>query len=409
MTRIDTPLTQPAPEKSADKTVGKGSTKDGDDRQAAFRSLLRQLGGHASAASGNREKDTKALSGDIALSPSPGRHRAVSKEDKVVEPSSDALATAKPVEPQAGGEPRVDWQAILGGGEQQGQPSAAALDLAAWGVPHALTDASSSQPRDKIPSAADHPSRLPSAMLPSTNTDLDLARADATGSAATEQADPFAALSSLLDGEIDTAAEPEGVDVSPLKMSVVARETHFEPVARLSPVQQIASAVGDNLAALSEPAEGEVVARLVEPARHPSGPLKVLHLKLEPEDLGAVVLKMRLVDKSLELEVVASRQETADLLAKDKDMLMRALRSSGYAADIVTITTSTSPDSGQMTGDNRPGGQAPSGQAGAQAGGNRDSNNAAGGGDRPSARPQPMEGTAHEESGAGHSGGDLYL
>ncbi len=406
MTRIDTPLAQPAPEKSADKTVGKGSTKDGDDRQAAFRSLLRQLGGHASAASGNRGKDTKAVSGDGEMSPSSGRHRAVSKDDKVAEPSPDALATATPAEPQVGREPSVDWQAILGGSEQQGEPSAP-LDLAAWIAPRALEDGSS-PPRDKPPSTADRPSRLPSVTLPS-DADLDLARADATGSAATEQTDPFAALSSLLDGEIDTGAEPESVDIAPLKMSVVARETHFEPVTRLSPVQQIATAVGEDLAALSETAGEEAISRPAEPARHSSGPLKVLHLKLEPEDLGAVVLKMRLVDKSLELEVVASRQETADLLAKDRDMLTRALRSSGYTADVVTITTSTSPDSGQMTGDNRSSGQASAGQAGAQAGGNRDSNNAAGGGDRPSARPQPMEGTAHEDSGTGRSGGDLYL
>ncbi|MCM5552071.1 flagellar hook-length control protein FliK [Pleomorphomonas sp. NRK KF1] len=406
MTRIDTPLTQPAPEKSADKTTGKTSPKDDDGRQAAFRSLLRQLGGHSSTKKGDAGKDAKDVPGEVTRKHSPTCHRAASREDKVAEPSPDALSTATPAEPMAAGDQAVDWQAILGRGEQQGQPPLA-LDLAPWVAPRPLTD-DSAQPQQKTPTMADRQSRLSSVTLPS-DTDIDLARTDATGSAATEQADPFTALSSLLDGEIDTAAEPEGVDIAPLKMSVIARETHFEPVTRLSPVQQIATAVGDDLAALSDPAEGEVATRPAEPARHSSGPLKVLHLKLEPEDLGAVVLKMRLVDKSLELEVVASRQETADLLAKDRDMLTRALRSSGYAADIVTITTSTSPDSGQMTGDNRSGGQASSGQAGSQAGGNRDSNNAAGGGDRPSARPQPMEATGHEESGTGRSGGDLYL
>ncbi len=326
----------------------------------------------------------------------------------MAEPPQDALATEMPAEPVADGESLAGLQAMLGG-EQRGQTSAA-VDLTALVTPRAPAAEGPGLPPEKIAPAADRPGRLPS-MTPPSNTDLnlDFASGHSIGPQETEQTDPFAALSSLLDRETDAVVESEGVDIAPIKMSVVTRETHFEPVSRLSPVQQIATAIGDDLAALAEPAAEEAVSRPAEPTRHSSGPLKVLHLKLEPEDLGAVVLKMRLVDKSLELEVVASRQETADLLAKDRDMLTRALRASGYTADVVTITTSTSPDSGQMTGDNRSGGQAPSGNSGAQAGANGDSNNAAGGGNRPSARPHPMEGAFHEDSGDGHSGSDLYL
>ena len=406
MTRIDTPLAQPAADKRADKTTGKVSTKDGDGRHAAFRSLLRQLGGQPAAPKGDAGKDTKTAPGDALRAPLPLRHRTASKEDKTTAASADIVAPMPSAEPTANGEPALDWQAILGTGERQGQ-SPVAVDLSALVASRATGTETPAAPSGKPLHATDRTDRQPGVALPS-NSALDLALADATSPAPTEGNDPFAALSSLLDRANDSGAEPEAVDVAPIKMSVVTRETHFEPVARLSPVQQIATAIGDDLATFAELPKGGIASQPTEPSRHSAGPLKVLHVKLEPEDLGAVVLKMRLVDKSLELEVIASRQETADLLAKDRDMLTRALRGSGYTADVVAITTSTAPDGGQMAGD-RSGSQTPSGHAGAQAGDNRNPNNAEGGEQRPSSRPQPTQGAAHEESGAGHSGGDLYL
>ena len=406
MTRIDTPLVQPAADKPVDKTTGKTSAKDGDGRQAAFRSLLRQLGGQTGASNGGADKEAKAAPDDVSHEPSPLRHRTGSKEDKTVAASADVVAAMPPAEPAATCEPALGWQAILGTGERQEQ-SPVAADLAALVASRATGTDASAASSGKPPQATDRADRQPSVAL-SSNTAISLALADRTGPTSTEGNDPFAALSSLLDRAADPAAEPESADVAPLKISVVTRETHFEPVVRLSPLQQIATAIGDDLATFAEPAKGDLAAQPTEPSRHSAGPLKVLHVKLEPEDLGAVVLKMRLVDKSLELEVVASRQETADLLAKDRDMLTRALRGSGYTADVVAITTSTAPDGGQMTGD-RSGGQTPPGHTGAPADDNRNPNNAEGGDQRPSPRRQPTQGAAHEESGAGHSGGDLYL
>lgn len=410
MTRIDTPLAAPAADKPADKTIGKATSKDDDGRQAAFRSLLRQLGGHDGTVDGPSGKEAKTLAGDATKRGLPSiRHRAESKDDKTAEATAEANAGAQSADPAAGGEPVLVWQTILGGGaaEHPEQP-ATRFDLSAL-VPARAPDAEApaAPPEKAARATADRQGGPAGVALPST-AGLDLARGDAAQAAATDTADPFAALSSLLDRATDAAAEPETVDIAPIKMSVVSRETHFEPVARLSPVQQIATAIGEELVA-GEPVPAETAPQTAEPSRHSAGPLKVLHVKLEPEDLGAVVLKMRLVDKSLELEVVASRQETADLLAKDRDMLTRALRGSGYTADVVAISASTAPDSGQPTGDNRAGAQASSGQSGAQAGGNRGSNDPANGGDRPSPHPQPVEGATHEESGSGRSGGDLYL
>ncbi|WP_026790470.1 flagellar hook-length control protein FliK [Pleomorphomonas oryzae] len=410
MTRIETPLAAPVTDKPAEKTIGKTASKDGDSRHAAFRSLLKQLGNPEKVASGTSDKETKTLPGDPAKRGLPSiRNRAESKDDKG-KPAPEADAAAQAGEPSVGSEPVLAWQTILASSaaDHQEQP-ATTIDLSALVSARAPDgDGPAVLPENKPHSTADHPSRSVGMALPTT-AGLDLTRSDGTTSATTDTTDPFTALSSLLNRSTESATEPETVDLAPIKMTVVTRETHFEPVARLSPVQQIATAIGEELVTVAEPAPTDTASQVAEPSHHSSGPLKVLHIKLEPEDLGAVVLKMRLVDKSLELEVVASRQETADLLAKDRDTLTRVLRGSGYTADVIAITTSTAPDNGQMTGDNRAGAQPSSGQPGAQAGGNRGSNDSAGSGGRPSTRPQPIEGATHEESGAGRSGGDLYL
>ncbi|MBS1180745.1 MAG: putative chemotaxis MotD protein [Proteobacteria bacterium] len=417
MTRIETPLASPTPDKPADKPVGRAASKDGDSRQAAFRSLMRQLG-HDGAANGTTGKETKALPGD-AKHRLPGGSRRGGPDDGAPTGAPEADAAAQPGEPAASGEPVLTWQAILGASATSGgatgrsEPSTATVDLSAL-VPARTTGDANAQaalPSDVAPGTAGRLGRAAGMALPTT-AGLDLGHGDAAGPAvasASDAADPFTMLSSMVGRVTESEAEPETVDMAPIKMSVVTRETHFEPVARLSPVQQIVTAVGEELVAAAETAPTNTTSQSSEPSRHSAGPLKVLHVKLEPEDLGAVVLKMRLVDKSLELEVIASRQETADLLTKDRDMLTRALRGSGYTADVVTISASTAPDAGQQTGDGRPGAQTTSGQPGAQAGGNKGSNDPAGGGDRQQARPQPMEGATHEENGAGRSGGDLYL
>ncbi|PKR90681.1 hypothetical protein CXZ10_04795 [Pleomorphomonas diazotrophica] len=405
MTRIETPLAPPTSDKPVDKTVGKAASKEGDSRQAAFRSLLKQLGNHENAAKGTAGKDTKTPLDDGRLG-STLRHRIGPKDDKTADPAIETDAAAQLVEPPAGGESAFAWQTILGG-EPQGQQRAAAVDLAALVATRESGIDVAAQPPQKTAHPADRLDRAAGLTLPST-AGLDLALTDTVQPMTTEAADPFTALSSLLDRVTDASVETETPDLDPIKMSVVTRETHFEPVARLSPVQQIATAIGEDLANVADAAPADTSSQTTEPSRH-SGPLKVLHVKLEPEDLGAVVLKMRLVDKTLELEVVASRQETADLLAKDRDMLTRALRGSGYTADVVAITTSTTPDGGQMAGDSRSGSQASAGQSGAQAGGHRDPNNAMGGGDRQPARPNQTQGVTHEDSGVGRSGGDLYL
>lgn len=231
--------------------------------------------------------------------------------------------------------------------------------------------------------------------------------------------DPFAALTSLLAKEdigTETEAALPETEIKAPKLTVLVRETHFEPVVRTPPAQQVASAIVSNLGAMAEQnsdADPPETTRngLDSLSLHKAsdGPLKILHIKLEPNDLGEVSVKMRLVGDSLEIRLEASRAETADLLTRDKDMLHRLLRTSGYSPDVVTI---------QAVGDTASS-QSSNGQAGQNGGASAHNPAPSHGGAQPDgrrqdgeARPVPdsfltSETTYDDPSSA--SDGNLYL
>jgi Flagellar hook-length control protein FliK len=171
--------------------------------------------------------------------------------------------------------------------------------------------------------------------------------------------DPFAALTSLLARE-DYGTGPKLADtidrpVEPPKITVISKETHFEPVIRAAPAQQVADAVLGEILSQDDTARAPAAADIdhLSLRTQSDGPLKILHIRLEPNNLGEVSIKMRLVGGALELHLEASRTETAEMLLKDKDFLNRILRTSGYAPDVVTIQASA--DSNASTNQNNNG------------------------------------------------------
>jgi|GEM_PF-1557849 len=60
-----------------------------------------------------------------------------------------------------------------------------------------------------------------------------------------------------------------------------------------------------------------------------SGDLRLLHLKLMPDNLGTVEARMRMTGNGLHIELQAERDGTARLLAADHQMLVRTLEKSG--------------------------------------------------------------------------------
>ena len=162
-----------------------------------------------------------------------------------------------------------------------------------------------------------------------------------------------------------------------MKANVVSTATHFAPVARLSPVQQIANLVVGALPTLADGSAGSIDAgKAPVAASASSGPalaaaqpsataVKTLDLQLEPDSLGQVTIRLNLSGGGLDLEVNASRSTTVDLIEKEKQSLSDQLRQSGYSVAGVEVklggpaasnltsgggANQAMPDNGQATG-----------------------------------------------------------
>ncbi|MGE7156560.1 flagellar hook-length control protein FliK [Methylorubrum rhodesianum] len=173
-----------------------------------------------------------------------------------------------------------------------------------------------------------------------------------------------------------------------------------------SPLRQIVDAVATQLPAAASGASGR-------PAMVPAeaGPLKILTLQLHPADLGSVLVRMRLQDGRLEMSLRTSREETAERLRREGDMLSGLLREAGYEADTVTIQTG-----GTGPGETGTRGQGLASFAGSQ-GGQQDRQPGAATPDHSGRRPSPRADEAatpteendHETDSRRRDHGGLYL
>lgn len=173
-----------------------------------------------------------------------------------------------------------------------------------------------------------------------------------------------------------------------------------------SPLRQIVDAVATQFPAAASGAQGRPLPAPVE-----GGPLKILTLQLHPADLGSVLVRMRLQDGRLEMSLRTSREETAERLRKEGDLLSGLLREAGYEPDTVTIQAG-----GAGPGDSGPRGQGFASFAGSQAGQHDRQPGAATpdhSGRRPSPRADgaatPTEEQDHETDSRGRDRGGLYL
>ena len=170
--------------------------------------------------------------------------------------------------------------------------------------------------------------------------------------------DPAKATLAALDAE-PMEEDHEHLAAS-IKVDAISHTTHFAPVAWLSPSQQVVNAVSSALPSESaSEVEGGAstptnstssvdLNSLAATARPSSSSLKTLDLQLDPQDLGAVSIRLNLSATGLTVEVQASQAATADLLEKDRRALTDGLNGAGYAVSGVEI--SFAPSNGTGTG-----------------------------------------------------------
>ena len=178
-------------------------------------------------------------------------------------------------------------------------------------------------------------------------------------------------------------------------ITVVRQETHSPPPVHLSPAAQVANALIAEVQASESLRQSRSAAELVPTSSTTGGVVRVLQIRLEPAELGAVSIRLKLEAHALELRIDADQPSTADLIRRDQSALTRLLQSAGYDVEALTVYV-TEPDRSATSG-----GQLP--QQGSQGTAHQTTSNMSSGGGQPEERFGEHQSPIRQD-GAGDSG-----
>jgi chemotaxis protein MotD len=140
-------------------------------------------------------------------------------------------------------------------------------------------------------------------------------------------------------------ALPDAAEAEPIAMRVAPSGSSEQAP---SPVQLIAARV------LQEASGAAPSTATAAPATTPQqalmSPAKVLHIQLQPAELGTVTLRMSLKHQTLRLEVEVGTAYTARLIQNDRDALSTLLRTAGYLVDGLDVRIVDPANAGPATG-----------------------------------------------------------
>ncbi|MGQ3285525.1 flagellar hook-length control protein FliK, partial [Bosea sp. (in: a-proteobacteria)] len=136
----------------------------------------------------------------------------------------------------------------------------------------------------------------------------------------------------------EAAAKDAGGE-KPFAIAVIRQETHLPPVLRLSPLQQVAEPIRQAASELSASRAQDVPDLGTTKPGGIAEPTKILHIQLSPVELGSIVVKLRISQGGMEIRLEASRAETAQMLANDREALCEIVKASGHALDQVSVET----------------------------------------------------------------------
>lgn len=134
-----------------------------------------------------------------------------------------------------------------------------------------------------------------------------------------------------------------------VKVVVRDQETHFEPVLQPTLLQKIVDRMVTDLPVAASPADTSSAAASPPPPAADK-PVRILTLQLDPPDLGAVTVKMRLIGNAVEIHLSADRRETTQMLQQQRGALTEVMQSAGYAFDIASIDQSRAGDANPGAG-----------------------------------------------------------
>lgn len=178
-------------------------------------------------------------------------------------------------------------------------------------------------------------------------------------------------------------------------------------------LQHLAKSIIEDVKSVSEPQQPSLQQdglNRVATARASAGVLRVLDLQLRPAELGLVTIRMRLAGDSIEMEIEAQNEDTAELLRNDAEKLSSLLRVSGYRPDVINIQSADAISHDRSSfqrpqqGTQAQGQSFDQGAAAGQGNSSRNQDDRYGGG-----RPDIQEGGKEGHSSGGSRSGGIYL
>ncbi len=133
------------------------------------------------------------------------------------------------------------------------------------------------------------------------------------------------------------APEPQAGATKTAGIGTVRETGHFFSGLSQSPSLQIAQRITHEVQIM----RGAAVDQPDLQQSADKSPIRVLHIRLDPPQLGPLTIRMSLQNDALQLQLETSRPETAKLIHNDKDALSGLLRSAGYTVDGLTVHVAT--------------------------------------------------------------------
>jgi chemotaxis protein MotD len=140
------------------------------------------------------------------------------------------------------------------------------------------------------------------------------------------------------------AAKPERADRDPLlprdplrktEFTVTRQETILPPVTGQPPAAHQAA---EKIIAALQTADGSVPTSAANlPRETAPAPVRILHIQLQPQDLGTLTVKLSLKGGGLDVKLEAADPHTVRILEADRDRLTDMLRSAGYSVDALAV------------------------------------------------------------------------
>lgn len=161
--------------------------------------------------------------------------------------------------------------------------------------------------------------------------------------------DPDSGAFSSVAGAVSTSNRANGVDF--VNATAASDNTREEPIkwtaASLAAYLPAAAAqaLPSNVSGVSATGQGgaETAPPSTVSVHAPDGPAKLLTFQLEPEALGAVTVKMRLVNTRVHIQIAVNSTSVLSLLSNARDKLAEAISASGHSIEGIAIHVSPGP------------------------------------------------------------------